>query len=168
MFLSFRLGVGLATASLLSSVPATAQPAAQPPVETVHVVIKGGPNAGTYDATGTRGGCSAGATGKGSWGNQLSSAAGDPKAFNSLQLVVPKPSMTGSVEFQMILGFGPIGKRTAEYTVNTLESTTKKTGSGFVKVMDSGKTAQVAIHAVTADNVIIDARIACNTVTRMP
>jgi len=40
--------------------------------ETIHVVITGGANAGTYDGSTDRGGCSAGLTGKGSWGNQYS------------------------------------------------------------------------------------------------
>jgi hypothetical protein len=40
--------------------------------ETVHVVITGGAHAGTYDGSTDRGGCSAGMTGKGSFGNQYS------------------------------------------------------------------------------------------------
>lgn len=45
---------------------------ASPIKETVHVVIANGPNAGTYDGQTDRGGCSAGLTGPGSFGNQFS------------------------------------------------------------------------------------------------
>ena len=53
--------------------------------ETVHVVITGGAHAGTYDGSTDRGGCSAGMTGKGSFGNQYSlPKENDPKMLNSV------------------------------------------------------------------------------------
>src|SRR4051812_49187966 len=70
--------------------------------ETVHLVVTGGSNAGTYDASSDKGGCSYGLSGPGSWGNQLSSPKEkDPKKFNSLQLIVPnaKAAAGGSKEF---------------------------------------------------------------------
>src|SRR3954447_25606436 len=76
---------------------------AQQVVETVHVVISGGPHAGTHDAQGLRGGCSAGLEGPNSWGNQLSSAQGDPNAFNSLQLSVPDAKAAASGTSQFLL-----------------------------------------------------------------
>jgi hypothetical protein len=157
----------LAIVTLTAVVAGVAQ--AQPPVESVHVVLTGGANAGSYDATSTRGGCSAGATGAGSFGNQLSNPKGEPAAFNSLQLIVPnaKAAATGTSEFQVIVGFGPLMKRTAEYTVNTLPDAPKKTGSGKVSVKDGGATAQVTIDAVTSAGVKIMATIDCKAVTRM-
>src|SRR3954469_772895 len=60
--------------------------------ETIHVVITGGPNAGTYDGSTDRGGCSVGMTGHGSWGNQYSLVKeNNPKVLNSVQLIVPDP-----------------------------------------------------------------------------
>src|SRR4051812_28363498 len=51
--------------------------------ETIHVVITGGPNAGTYDGSTDRGGCSTGMSGKGSWGNQYSLVKeNNPKVLN--------------------------------------------------------------------------------------
>ena len=142
---------------------------AQAPVEKVHVVITGGKHAGTYDAVGTRAGCSANATGAGSFGNQLSSTKGDPKAFNSLQLIIPnaKAAAAGTAEFQMIIGFGPIMQRTGELEVNTIATEKKKTGSGNVKLKDSGKTADIEINATTASGDKIVATISCLSVLRM-
>src|ERR1700739_4414034 len=45
--------------------------------ETVHVVITGGPHAGTYDGTIDRGGCSAGMTGKDSGGESVFAVEGE-------------------------------------------------------------------------------------------
>jgi hypothetical protein len=142
---------------------------AQSPVETVHLVLTGGKNAGSFDAASARGGCSANATGPGSFGNQLSDPKGAPDKFNSLQLVVPsaKAAAAGTKEFQVIVGFGPLMKRTAEYEVNTLAATAKKAGSGTVTVTDKGATAKIVVDAVTKDGVKITATITCNSVTRM-
>jgi hypothetical protein len=108
-------------------------------VEEAHVVLAGGKKAGTYDAAPTRFGCSANATGPGSFGNQLSDSKGDPTKFNSLQIVIPdaKAAAAGTHEFQVIVGFGPPMKRTAEYEVNTLRDAKKKTGSGMIKLNDA-------------------------------
>jgi hypothetical protein len=143
---------------------------AQAPVETAHLVVTGGANAGTYDATGLRGGCSAGLTGPGSFGNQLSSTTGDPKAFNSLQLDVPnaRASAAGTPEFLLVVGFGPLMQRTASYTVDTRASAAKKTGAGKVTIQDAGATAKVTIVATTADGVKLEATIDCRKVTRQP
>jgi hypothetical protein len=97
--------------------------------ETVHVVITGGANAGTYDGTTDRGGCSAGMTGKGSWGNQFSLVKeNDPKKLNSVQLIVPgaKAAASGTHEFFLNVAFGRITARVAEYKVDTEH----KSGSG--------------------------------------
>jgi hypothetical protein len=134
--------------------------------EKVHLVITGGPNAGTYDATTDRGGCSAGLTGKGSFGNQFSQPKEkDPKKLNSVQLIVPdaKAAAAGTHSFTLIVGFGPIFHRAAEYKVDT----DKKSGSGTVTVHDKGATAEVVIDAKTADGVTLKGTIDCKSVTRM-
>jgi hypothetical protein len=70
---------------------------AAPVKETVHVVIGNGPNAGTYQGETDRGGCSAGLTGPGSFGNQFSiPKQKDPRLFNSLQLIVPNEKAAAS------------------------------------------------------------------------
>jgi hypothetical protein len=161
------LGSGAAgVAALLCSV-ALAQ-AAEPLTETVHLVVTGGANAGTYNASSTRGGCSAGATGAGSWGNQLSDPKDkDPKHFNSLQLIVPdaKGAAHGTKSFTLIVGFGPLMHRGAEYNVVTTGAKTK--GSGTVTVMDHGTTARVDFDVKTADGVKLAGTIDCKQVMRM-
>lgn len=141
---------------------------AQGVVETVHLVITGGQNAGTYDAQGTRAGCSAGAEGPNTWGNQLSSTQGDPKAFNSLQLSLPdaKRASAGTPQFMIAVGFGPLMKRTATYTVETRPGQ-KQAGKGLVTVKDAGATATVTFNAETADGVKLAGQINCQKVTRL-
>jgi len=138
---------------------------AGPVKETVHVVIDNGPNAGTYDGETDRGGCSAGLTGAGSWGNQFSlPKEQDPKQFNSLQLIVPdaKAAASGTHEFELHAGFGPIIKRSAEYEILTK----KGKGSGTVTVTDHGATAVVTFEGTTAAGVKMHGKIDCKSVLR--
>jgi hypothetical protein len=133
--------------------------------ETIHVVITGGPNAGTYDGSNDRGGCSAGMTGKGSWGNQYSLVKeNNPKVLNSVQLIVPdaKAAAKGTHDFYLTVAFGRITARVAEYKVET----EKKSGSGTVTVNDKGSTAIVTFDALTAAGVRLQGTIDCKSVLR--
>jgi hypothetical protein len=152
-------------AVVLASAVLAAPLFAAPVKETVHVVIANGPNAGTYDGATDRGGCSAGLTGPGSFGNQFSlPKEKDPKKFNSLQLIVPnaKAAAAGTHDFEMHVGFGPLLNRTAHYDVETA----KKRGSGTVTVLDRGATALVTFDATTADGVKMHGTIDCKSVVR--
>ena len=135
--------------------------------ETIHVVITGGANAGTYDGSTDRGGCSAGLTGKGSWGNQYSLVKeNNPKVLNSLQLIVPDGTAAakGTHDFFLNVAFGRITARVAEYKVET----EKKSGSGTVTVADHGSTAIVTFDATTAAGVRLQGTIDCKSVLRAP
>ena len=138
-------------------------------IETVKVTITGGPNAGTHEASGTRGGCSAGMTGPGSFGNQLSNPKDTDKTkLNSVQLIVPdaKKAAGGSGEFFVMVAFGPLMARGAEYTIDTQPTSAKKRGSGKVTVQDGGKTATVTFSGTTAEGVKLEGRIDCRSVIR--
>jgi opacity protein-like surface antigen len=133
--------------------------------ETVHVVITGGAHAGTYDGSTDRGGCSAGMTGKGSFGNQYSLPKEDnPKVLNSVQIIVPdaKAAANGTDKFFLNVAFGRIFKRVAEYKVEP----EKKAGSGKITVHDKGSTATINFDAKTADGVHLVGTIDCKSVTR--
>jgi hypothetical protein len=135
--------------------------------ETVEITITGGQNPGKYQASSDKGGCSAGLAGPGSFGNQLSDPKNkDPKAFNSLQLVVPdaKKAASGTGEFMITVGFGPLMSRSATYTVDTTKG--KKNGSGTVTVDDKGSTAKVKFSASTPEGVKLEGTIDCKSVTR--
>lgn len=137
--------------------------------ETVHLTVTGGSNAGAWDASSERGGCSYGLSGPGSWGNQLSDPKDkDPKHFNSLQLIVPdaKAAAGGSKEFFLMVGFGPLLSRSAEYKVETRAGEAKKSGSGTVTVADHGATATVTFSVSTADFVKLEGTIDCKSVMR--
>jgi hypothetical protein len=135
--------------------------------ETVDVTVTGGANAGKYQASTDRGGCSAGLAGPGSFGNQLSDPKNkDPKAFNSLQLVLPdaKKAAGGTGEFLLTVGFGPMMSRSATYTVDTTKG--KKAGSGTVTLDDKGSTAKVKFSATTPEGVKLEGTIDCKSVIR--
>lgn len=155
------------TICLLAIAPAYADPV----TETAHVVITGGPHAGTYDATTERAGCSAGFTGPGSFGNQLSQPKEkDPKKFNSLQLILPdaKKAAGGAKEFYISFGFGPIMSRSAEYVIETRPQEKKKAGSGTVTLDDKGSSAKVSFAVVSKEGYKIDGTIDCKTIMRNP
>lgn len=135
----------------------------------VHLEVGSGPLAGTYDATMTDGGCSAGLTGPGAWGNQYSVNKKDPKAFTSLQLIVPdaKGAAAGASVFQLTAGFGPLfGTGATSYDVNTTSNGTQG-GSGKVTVDDKGTTGKVTFDVKTAQGISLKGTIECNSVMRM-
>ena len=164
--LTIRSITGVA-AALLSLGTVTAR--ADAVVETVHFVVTGGPNAGTWDASSEKGGCSAGLTGPGSWGNQLSQPKEkDPAKFNSLQLIIPdaKKAASGSKEFFILFRFGPLIAKNTEYTIETRPTEAKKKGSGVVTVDDKSATAKVSFNVTSAEGYKFEGTIDCKSVTR--
>ncbi len=138
-------------------------------VETAHLVVTGGPNAGTYDAQTDKGGCPAGLTGAGSWGSQLSQPKEkDPAKFNSLQLIVPdaKQAAAGGKEFFILFRFGSIMGQNTAYTVETRSTEAKKKGSGTVTVDDKGATGKVSFNVTSAEGYKFEGTIDCKTVMR--
>ena len=138
-------------------------------VETVHLVVTGGPHAGTWEASSEKGGCSAGLTGPGSWGNQISQPKQtDPAKFNSLQLVVPdaKKAAGGGKEFMILFRFGSLMGKNTEYTIETRPTETSKKGSGTVTIDDKGATATVGFDVVSADGYKFVGSIDCKSVIR--
>ena len=145
---------------------------ARPSAETVHLEVVGGVWTGTYNATSTAGGCTAGANGPGSWGNELYvSNVTDLTALVSLPLVVPdaKAAKDGTSAFYLAVGFGPLARRTEttyQLEIETRPNQKHSSGSGVVTVQDNGDSAIVAFTANTASGVAFKGTITCNTVTR--
>jgi hypothetical protein len=139
-----RFGVGVA----MVMAAATAQLSGQAVTESVHVVITGGPLAGTYDATATRGGCSTGANGPGSWGNAFSNPKATPKEIGALSLIVPdaNAAAAGSRQFLMQLRIGSILGQNVAYTIDTRPTEKNLQGEGIVKVADGGTSGKVTIE----------------------
>lgn len=142
---------------------------AQAVTATTHVVITGGPKAGSYDTqTSLAGGCSMGVAGKGIFGVQISDRKSAPDKFNSVQLSVAKPSPTGSSEFMLEIGFGSVMNRTVEYTVETRPTERKLTGKGSVSVKGAdAPTPTVSFDATTAAGIQVVGTVSCKSVMRM-
>ena len=142
---------------------------------TIHLVVGGGPHAGTYDATSDALTCTYGFAGPGSWGNQYSVTGKSPKEFSSLQLIVPdtKDAADGTDRFLITAGFGDLLKPGyTEHTINTGASLggssadVKKEGSGSITVKDEGKSGKVTFKGKTKDNVTLEGTIDCHQVMR--
>ena len=160
---------GLAVGVMMLAGAAAAPAAAQTVTESVHVVVTGGPMAGTYDATTAKGGCSTGANGPGSWGNAFSNVKAGPKDIGALSLIVPdaKAAAAGTRQFFMQLRFGSILQQNVAYTIETRPAEKALQGEGTVKVSDAGATAKVTIDGKTKDGIGVTATIDCKSVTRM-
>jgi hypothetical protein len=142
---------------------------------TIHLVISGGPHAGTYDATSDNLTCTYGFAGPGSWGNQYSVTGKKPTEFSSLQLIVPdtKDAADGTDRFMITAGFGELLQPGyTEYTINTGASLSgssenvKKEGSGTITVEDKGKTGKVTFKGKTPAGVTLEGTIDCHQLMR--
>jgi hypothetical protein len=142
---------------------------------TIHLVITGGPHAGTYDATSDNLTCTYGFAGPGSWGNQYSVTGKSPNDFSSLQLIVPdtKDAADGTDRFLVTAGFGDLLKPGyTEYTINTgagipgSSAEVKKEGSGTVTVADKGESGKVSFKGKTKNDVALEGTIDCHQVMR--
>ena len=142
---------------------------------TIHLVVKGGPHAGTYDAKSNDLTCTYGFAGPGSWGNQYSVTGKKASEFSSLQLIVPdtKDAADGTDKFMMTVGFGELMQPSwSEHTINTgaslqgASADVKKEGTGTVKVEDRGKTGKVTFQGKTKDNVSLEGTIDCHQLMR--
>ncbi|HET7636661.1 MAG TPA: hypothetical protein VFK93_03180 [Candidatus Limnocylindria bacterium] len=125
----------------------------------LHAVVSGGQFAGTYDGSVPDGGCSRGATGKGSFGLQYSTA--DQAELSSFQLVVPdaKAASSGTDDFSASFTFGDLLNGT---TVDVNPKSDK--GSGTVSVDDRGDSATIKLQGESADGAKIDATVECSKV----
>jgi hypothetical protein len=142
---------------------------------TIHLVVKGGPHPGTYDAESSDITCTYGFAGPGSWGNQYSVMGKKANEFSSLQLIVPdtKDAADGTDKFMMTVGFGELMQPSwSEHTINTGASLSgasndvKKEGTGTIKVEDRGKSGKVTFQGKTKDNVSLEGTIDCHQLMR--
>lgn len=123
--------------------PAAAAPDAAPAesgnMGTIHVVVTGGPHAGTYDAVMHEGGASYGFAGKNSFGNQYSENGKKPNELSSVQLVVDdvKGDKTTSTGYQTTIGFGPILGGTS-LNINTHADASRPEGKGQLTLKYGG------------------------------
>ena len=156
---------------------ATAAPAASDgqPATTIHLVVGGGPHAGTYDVTSADITCTYGFAGPGSWGNQYSVTDKQPEEFSSLQLIVPdtEDAADGTGTFLLTAGFGSmLNPGYSELTIDTgatlggTDSNKEHRGSGTVTVDDRGQSGKVTFRGTTEDNVTLEGTIDCHRLMR--
>jgi hypothetical protein len=142
---------------------------------TIHLVVQGGPHAGTYDAKSSDITCSYGLAGKETWGNQYSVTGKKPTELSSVQLIVPnaKGAAGGTNKFLLTVGFGQLMQPGySEHTINTGASLTgqsesgKDEGSGAITVEDKGTAGKVTFKGKTKDDVGLEGTIDCHQLLR--
>ena len=140
-------------------------------VETIHLVITGGANAGTYDASPTEGGCSYAVAAPDAWASSYRSTSADPKKLSYVGLIIPdsEAAAKGTSEFYLEVGFGPVLHLNPDYTVQTrTDVSVKHEGSGMATVADHGATATITFSGQTAGNVKVQGTVECKSVYRNP
>jgi len=157
-------GPGQATPAPVQATPAPAQatpapvqgtPAPNPGGDaTATVILTGGPDAGTYTASGNPN-CSDGLVGAGIWGAQFSIDAADGQ-LSSIQVVAPDAGVEDA-HFSLSVTIGPLLSGT---TYSRLD------GDGASQVTDNGSTAVIHATGTTDEGVAIDATVVCPAVFR--
>ena len=159
----------------VASAPEAPAAAGGQPATTIHLVVGGGPHAGTYDVTSTDITCSYGFAGPGSWGNQYSVTDKPAGEFSSLQLIVPdtEDAADGTETFLLTAGFGSMLETGyAEHTIDTGaslgggSSNRPHQGSGTITVDDRGQSGKVTFSGRTEDGVTLDGTIDCHRLMR--
>jgi hypothetical protein len=140
-----------------AATPAAATPAAPPPGggggDVATVVLTGGPDAGTYTASGNPF-CSHGFVGTGIWGAQLTAEGGDGE-LSQLQIVFPDAGVADA-HLSLTLTIGPLmtGTTYRLFDVGTGQAT------------DNGNTAVLHVTGTTDEGVAVDVTVNCPSVTR--
>jgi hypothetical protein len=140
---------------------------------TIHLVIGGGPHAGTYDAKSDNLTCTYGFAGSGSWGNQYSVTDKKPNEFSSLQLIVPdtKDAADGTDRHD-----DRRLRRAASARLHRVHHQhrgepqrlvrRREEGSGTIAVEDRGKSGKVTFKGKTKADVTLEGTIDCHQLMR--
>lgn len=151
------------TISTQEAAPAVKAPVNKAPTATVHVVVTGGPHAGTYDAVCNTACCSYEIAGDNVFGNQYSETGKKPNELSSVQLVVEDVAGNKSTnEFLMTVSFGDMLKDMVSYTINTQKG--KGEGSGTLDLRYANNQGTVQIKGKTKDGIGLEVTLNCNKV----
>ena len=125
-----------------------------------HLEVQGGPQAGTYDATGPKSDCNMSATGSGA-------TYGDTAKTEGLTGFLFSSGEGGAspAKFYFQVLFGAITLSQATLEISTLDPTTA-VGSGTAVLDDKGATIKWTIAGTTKDGAKINATIECGPVDR--
>jgi hypothetical protein len=125
-----------------------------------HLEVQGGPQAGSYDATGPKSDCNMSATGSGA-------TYGDTAKTEGLSLLMFSSGEGGAspAKFYFLVGFGATIMSQPVLEISTLDPTTAN-GSGTAVLDDKGATIKWTIAGTTKDGAKIKATIECGPVDR--
>ncbi|MDQ4079730.1 MAG: hypothetical protein M3125_03155 [Gemmatimonadota bacterium] len=131
---------------------------------TIHLVLTGGPHAGTYDVDTKTRTCSHGLIRKRAWGHMFSDDGAKP---SSVQLFIPGPGGSAAdgetFSFRVTFGDPLTGPR---YEIDRTQGA--RDGEGTATVTDRGSSATIRIVGTSRDGMGIDASIECREVHRVP
>ena len=125
-----------------------------------HLEVQGGPQAGTYDATGPKSDCNISASGSGAtYGDTAKTEGLTGFLFSSGE----GGASPAKFYFQVLFGAVTLSQATLE--ISTLDPTTA-VGSGTAVLDDKGATIKWTIAGTTKDGAKINATIECGPVDR--
>jgi len=151
------------TTSEQEAAPATTGKSDKAPTAKVHVVVTGGPHAGTYDAVCKTACCSYAIAGEKIFGNQYSETGKKANELSSVQLVVDDVTGNKSTnEFLMSVSFGDMLKDMTTYTIDTQKG--KNEGSGSLDLKYANNQGTVQIKGKTKDGVGLEVTLNCDKV----
>ncbi|MBC7790249.1 MAG: hypothetical protein H7Z74_09920 [Anaerolineae bacterium] len=132
----------------------------------MQVVLTGGKDPGTYNASSSGRTCSVGTNELDVWASQFTDDT-TSKGLSTLQVTIPgaAKAKAGSSEFNVGIVIGNFMQGN-DYSIETRSTVKPSRGSGTVKVDDDGTTATITIKGTTATGVGIDATVKCMKVAR--
>jgi len=142
-----------------------AGPTAAPPVggsgSTIHVVVASGPQAGTYDQSGTKVDCNTSAGGSGATYLDMTRTDG----VGSLTFSSGEGGATPAKFYFQVLFGSPTAFDAPELKISTLDPT-HADGTGTASLQDNTSTIKWTIDGTTADGVDVTATVECGPVDR--
>ena len=125
----------------------------------VHLVVAGGPLAGTYDKTGVKSDCNISPSGSGAtWGDAAATEGLTSLIFSS----VGSGANSSTFYFQALFGTFP---DTQAIEIQTLDPASAR-GSGTGTLADSGATIKWTINGTSSDGIGVQATVECGPVDR--
>lgn len=132
----------------------------------MQVVLTGGKDPGTYNASSTGRTCSVGTNELDVWASQFTDDT-TSTGLSTLQVTIPEAAKAkaGTNEFNVGIVIGNFMQGN-DYSIETRPTVKPSRGTGTVKVDDDGTTATITIKGTTATGVGIDATVKCIKVAR--
>ncbi|MBA3558977.1 MAG: hypothetical protein H0W30_10285 [Gemmatimonadaceae bacterium] len=155
-----------ASDTVAAPVPAASADVPANTATVMQVVLTGGKDPGTYNASSMGRTCSVGTNEIDVWASQFTDDTAS-KGLSTLQVTIPgaAKAKAGASEFNVGIVIGNFMQGN-DYSIETRSTVKPSRGTGTAKVDDDGTTATITVKGTTATGVGIDATVKCIKVSR--